>query len=67
MRHRLILPLATDVIYHFAGMKINELYVENSEHFTDPAKVLITELHAISAVLKVKASWFASSTITECR
>lgn len=33
----------------------------------DPTKSIISELHAVSAVLKAKASWFSNGVITECR
>lgn len=33
----------------------------------DPKNKLMNELHAISSILKAKASWFASNTIAECR
>lgn len=35
--------------------------------FTDPENPLVEEMHALSAVLKSKATWFAGNAITECR
>ncbi len=60
-------PLATNIVYYFAAAEINKFYIENSENFTDPSKKIVSELHAASAVLKAKTSWFTNSVITECR
>lgn len=62
-----MVPLATNIVYYFAGININKLYVENASNFTDPAKRIVSELHAVSAVLKAKTTWFSNSAITECR
>lgn len=64
VKYRLLNPLATCIVYYFAGMNINKLYVENSANFTDPSKKIVSELHGVSAVLKAKTSWFSSSAIT---
>jgi acyl-CoA oxidase len=67
VRYRLMVPLATTIVYYFAGFRIVDLYIKNTPHFTDPTKKIVGELHALSAILKCKASWFTSATITECR
>lgn len=59
-----MVPLATNIVYYFAACNINKLYIENVDNFTDPTKKIISELHAVSAVLKAKGTWFANSTIT---
>lgn len=63
-RYRLLVPLATNIVYYFAATNINKLYIENSDSFTDPNKRIVSELHAVSAVLKAKVSWFTNQTIT---
>lgn len=55
------------MVYYFGGVLIAGLYIENSNNFTDPNKRIVAELHAASAVLKARASWFTNATITECR
>jgi acyl-CoA oxidase len=67
VRYRLMVPLATNIVYYFGGLRISDLYIQNSKNLTDPNKKIVFELHAISSVLKAKASWFTSATITECR
>ncbi len=59
-----MVPLATNIVYYFAGIKIANLYIENSKNFTDPSKKIVAELHAASAVLKAKTSWFTNTVTT---
>lgn len=59
--------LAQTVVYHFGSLEFNIFWDKNFYNILDPKNKLMTELHAISSILKAKGSWFTSSAIAECR
>ena len=66
-KFRLVPLIAQSAVYYLGGLFITNKYTEYVDIFTDPDNPLVAELHAFSAVLKSKGSWFANNTITECR
>lgn len=66
-KFRLVPLIAQNFVYFIGGLFISKLYVDNMDIFTDPENPLVEEMHALSAVLKSKATWFAGNAITECR
>jgi len=56
--------LAENIVHLFSGVGILRKYDDNVHHLLNPKNKIVEELHAISAVLKAKNSWFSSTCIT---
>ncbi len=52
--------LAQNMVYYTGGMKFINDWDANQKNILDPKHPMIEQLHAISSVMKSKASWFAS-------
>lgn len=63
-KYRMIPLVAQSLVYYTAGLFISSQYVKHTEIFKDPSNPLVNELHALSAVLKPKATWFSNRVIT---
>lgn len=55
--------LAQTVVYHFGAFEFTQFWDKNYYNILDPKNKLMNELHAISSILKAKASWFTNSSI----
>ena len=67
MRHKLMPLIANAYIFFIVGCSTLKLYDDNSKEILDPRSKLASELHAISAAGKSRASWFALDTIGTMR
>lgn len=63
-KFRLVPLIAQSFVYYIGGLFITKIYTENIDIFTDSENQLVQEMHAFSAVLKSKSTWFANSVIT---
>ena len=66
-KHRMMVPLAETFVYYFGCFSISKLYSDYSKELSNPGNPTVTELHAISAVVKPISGMFALDTITKCR
>jgi acyl-CoA oxidase len=66
-RARLVPLLAQAMVYHLASIDLIYAWDDAGSSVLDLKNNLIEFLHAISSVMKPKATWFADRTINECR
>ncbi|CAD8175316.1 unnamed protein product [Paramecium octaurelia] len=62
---RLIVPLASTLVYMIAAKAINNLWDTTQNNVFNPNKM--AEIHALSSVLKGKFATFSNKVILECR
>ena len=63
----MMIPLAATVVQYFGAFKISKIYSDYSKELSNPSNPVISEMHAISAVLKPIISFFSLDAITKAR
>ena len=66
-KQRMMQPLAETFVYYFGCFSIAKLYSDYAKELSNPNNPTVTELHAISAVIKPISTTLNSKTIIECR
>lgn len=58
--------LAQTVIYFIGAFSLARRYFQQAKNLTNPSNFMVAELHALSAGLKSKGSWFVGEVIDGC-